>query len=65
MFVGFFFLIDCFKFKFNPIYFKQTKIIQDVMFILTQKNQMQNVVLVTTIFGGCNVLLPKGHLKHL
>jgi len=34
------FLIDCFKSKSNPIYFKQTKLIQDVMCILTQKNQM-------------------------
>ncbi len=37
MFVGVFFLIDCLKSKSNPIYFKQTKIIQDVMSILTQK----------------------------
>jgi len=33
-------------FKSNPTYFKQTKIIQDVMFILFKKNQMQNAVLV-------------------
>ncbi len=65
MFVGVFFLIDCLKSKFNPIYFKQTKIIQDVMFILTPKNQMQNAILMTTIFGESNVLLSKGHLNHL
>ncbi len=35
-----FFLIDFLKFKSNPIYFKQIKIIQDVMSALAQKNQM-------------------------
>ncbi len=33
--------IDCLKFKSNQIYLKETKIIQDVMAIFTQKNQMQ------------------------
>jgi hypothetical protein len=65
MLVGFFFLIGGFKSKSNPIYFKQRKIIQDVMFILTQKNQMANAVLLVTIFGGCSVLLAKGHLNRL
>ncbi len=35
MFVGAFFLNNFLKSKSNPIYFKQTKIIQNVMFILT------------------------------
>jgi hypothetical protein len=34
------FWIDCLKSKSNPIYFKQKIKIQDVIFILTQKNQM-------------------------
>jgi hypothetical protein len=37
MFVGVYFLNDYFKSKYNPIYFKQVKIIQNVMFIFTLK----------------------------
>jgi hypothetical protein len=64
MFVGVFFLIDCLMFKSNPTYFKQTKIIQDVMFILFKKNQMQNAVLVLVylwlqFFGGVMCFYPK------
>jgi hypothetical protein len=52
MFVGVFKKIDCLQFKSNPIYFKQTKIIQDVMFILTQKNQMQKCSICDYNFWG-------------
>jgi uncharacterized membrane protein len=52
MFVGVFFLIDCLKLKSNPIYFKQTKIIQDVMSILIQKNQMQKCNICDYNLGG-------------
>jgi len=41
MFVEVFFLNDCPKSKSNPIYFKEIKIIQNVMSLLTLKNQMQ------------------------
>jgi hypothetical protein len=56
MFVGFFFLNDFLKSKFNPIYFKQIKIIQNVMFILIIKTKCTNAGFVTIIFGGHNVL---------
>jgi hypothetical protein len=38
----------------------QTKIIQDVLFILTKKIKCKNVIFVITIFGACSVLLSKG-----
>jgi len=52
MFVGFFFLNDCFKPKSNPINFKQTKIIQNVISILKLKNQMQKWSICNYIFWG-------------
>jgi hypothetical protein len=52
MFVGFCFLIDFLKSKSNPIYFKQTKIIQDVMCILIKKNQMQKCNICDYNFWG-------------
>jgi hypothetical protein len=48
---------DCLKSKFNPIYFKPTKIIQNVMSILTSKTKYRNAIFLTTIFGG-HVFLP-------
>ncbi len=53
-----FFLIDCLKSKSTAIYFKHTKIIQDVMFIFTQKNQMHKCSICDYNFWGVSVLLP-------
>ncbi len=53
-----FFLVDCLKFKSNQIYLKQTKIIQDVMAVFTEKTKCRNAIFVTTIFEGHSVLLP-------
>jgi hypothetical protein len=53
------FLIDFFNFKSNPIYFKQTKIIQDAcdVYTYTKETKCKNVVFVITIFWGRSVLL--------
>jgi hypothetical protein len=47
-----FLLIDYLKSKSNPIYFKQTKIIQDVLFIFTKKHQMQKYNICDYNFWG-------------
>ncbi len=52
MFIGVFFLNDFIKFKSNPIYFKQIKIIQNVMSILTLKNQMHKCNIYDYNFWG-------------
>ncbi len=52
MFVAVFFLNDFLKSKSNPIYFKQTKIIQNVMYVLTLKNQMQKCNICDYNFWG-------------
>ncbi len=59
MFVGVYFLDDCLKSKSNPIYFKQKIIIQDVIFIFTQKHQMHKCNICDYNFWGHIVLLPK------
>jgi hypothetical protein len=58
MFVGFFKIIDYIKSKANQVYFKQAKIIQDLMSICYKKNNCRKIILVTTIFGGLSVLSP-------
>jgi hypothetical protein len=62
---SFYFLVDFLKFKSNRIYFKQTKIIQDVMSIFTQKTKMQKCNICEYNFGGHNVVLPKINCGHL
>jgi hypothetical protein len=57
-----FLLIDYLKSKSNPIYLKQTKIIQDVLSIVTKKTKCKNIIFVITIFEGCNVLLSEGSI---
>ncbi len=53
------FLNDYLKSKSNPIYFKQTKIIQKCdVYTYIKKTKCKNAVFVTTIFGGHSVLLP-------
>jgi hypothetical protein len=52
MFVGVFFCNYCRKSKYNLIYFRQTKIIQNVMFILTLKNQMHKCSICDYNFWG-------------
>ncbi len=52
-------LIYFLKFKYNPIYFKQTKKIQDAcdVYTYTKETKCRNVIFVITIFGGRNVFL--------
>ncbi len=63
MFVGVFFLNDCLKSKSNPIYFKQIKIIQNVMSMFTLKNQMQKCSICDYNVGGHSVFLPHNRFK--
>jgi fluoride ion exporter CrcB/FEX len=46
------------KSKANQIYFKQAKIIQDVMSIHYQKINYRKIICATTILGGLNVFSP-------
>jgi hypothetical protein len=52
MFVEIFKIIDYIKSKVNQIYLKQTRRIQDVMFIHYKKINYRKIILVTTILKG-------------